>query len=226
MFNFKWTCSVLVLFAVLVQSSNSQRAISQDVDTTDTPDTTVVIEPLENDAAEEVQTTPPAVDDDEKLDPRLKEALGEAQEKISDIAKEVDSNERANEAKSSILNPIYSFAENLSFPAFYWLAFMFMVTGTVSFALQLVLGKLVALTKFGFSFTEILSDALGLVISLVGLVLTTQAATENSTFTESAFAVLSATLLGLVLGCIFYVWGQRQELQAIDARKAGVNKKD
>ena len=153
---------------------------------------------------------------------RAKGVVDQTQEKVSEIAADVDEDERAIEAKTSILGPIYALAETMSFKAFHWLAFMFMVTGVVSFALQLVLGKLVALAKLGFSLTEILSDALGLVISLIGLVLTTQAAAENSTFTESAFAVISATVVGLVLGFIFYLWGQRQELQAIDARKARV----
>lgn len=181
-------------------------------------------EPAEPDvtAEESAASDPDGADvtDGTGIEPKVSEVIGQAQEKVSELAEGVDKSEKANEAKASVLKPIYTLAEKLSFPAFYWLAFMLMVTGCVSFVLQLVLGKLIALTKLGFSITEILSDALGLVISLFGLVLTTQAATENSTFTQSAFAVLSATILGLVLGCIFYVWGQRQELQAIDARKA------
>ena len=94
-----------------------------------------------------------------------------------------------------------------------------MATGVVSFALQLVLGKLLVLARRGFSLSEILSDALGLAISSIGLVLTTQAATENSSFTESAFSVLSASAVGVVAGFVFYLWGQRQELQALEARK-------
>ena len=167
-----------------------------------------------------VEQTDATAEESDRLEPRVKEALDDAKETVNNLAKGVDESEKANEAKTSVLKPIYALAEQLSFPAFHWLAFMFMVTGCVSFALQLVLGKLVALTKLGFSLTEILSDALGLVISLVGLVLTTQAATENSTFTASAFSVLSATIIGFILGCVFYVWGQRQELQAIDARRA------
>jgi hypothetical protein len=94
-----------------------------------------------------------------------------------------------------------------------------MVAGVVSFALQLVLGKLVVLSKFSISPSEILSDALGLAVSIIGLVLTTQAATENSTFTASAFSVLSATGVGALVGFIFYLWGQRQELQAVAGRR-------
>jgi hypothetical protein len=94
-----------------------------------------------------------------------------------------------------------------------------MVAGVASFALQLTLGKLIVLSRLGFSPSEILSDALGLVVSLVGLVLTTQAATENSSFTTSAAAVLSATVVGGIAGFIFYLWGQRQELHAVQGRK-------
>ena len=64
------------------------------------------------------------------------------------------------------------------------------------------------------------SDLLGLVISLLGLVLTTQAATENSTFTSSPAAVLSAAVVGALAGLIFYVWGQSTEFAA--ARRARV----
>jgi len=51
------------------------------------------------------------------------------------------------------------------------------------------------------------------------LVLTTQAATENSTFTESPAAVLSATAAGAIVGIILYWWGQSQEVQAVEGRK-------
>ena len=98
-------------------------------------------------------------------------------------------------------------------------------TGVVSFALQLVLAKLIVLSKLGLSLTEILSDALGFAISVVGLVLTTQAATENSRFTASPFAVLSATAAGVVVGFIFYLWGQSQEVQAAKGRSAAATKK-
>jgi hypothetical protein len=87
-----------------------------------------------------------------------------------------------------------------------------------------VLAKLVVLTRFGFSLTEILSDALGLAISLVGLVLTTQAAAENSSFTSSPFAVLSASLVGFIAGFVFYWWGQKHEIQAVEGRRATIEK--
>lgn len=146
------------------------------------------------------------------------EMASEAREKVEEIAERVDQDEQAKEISAGILRPIYEFAEYLAFPAFHWLAFAIMVTGVVSFALQLVLAKLVVLMKLGFSFTEILSDGLGLVISVIGLVLTTQAATENSNFARSPAAVLSAAAVGVIAGFIFYLWGQRQEIQAAHGR--------
>ncbi|OHB80803.1 MAG: hypothetical protein A2W31_04975 [Planctomycetes bacterium RBG_16_64_10] len=142
-----------------------------------------------------------------------------APETAGAVAETVDQSEQAQEVSAGILRPIYRLAEAFSFRAFYWLAFTLMVAGVVSFALQLTLGKLVVLAKLGFSPAEILSDALGLVVSLVGLVLTTQAATENSGFARSATAVLSATAVGAITGFVFYLWGQRQELQAVEGRK-------
>ena len=156
---------------------------------------------------------------------RARQIADGAQDKVEAIAGEIDESETAQEASTSILNPIYQLAEMFSFPAFHWIAFALMVTGVVSFALQLVLAKLIVLSKLGLSLTEILSDALGFVISVVGLVLTTQAATENSRFTASPFAVLSATAAGVVVGFIFYLWGQSQEVQAAKGRSADATKK-
>jgi hypothetical protein len=147
------------------------------------------------------------------------ELVDETKQHVGEIAKQVDSDPRAQEATAGILKPIYTLAEHLSFPWFHWIAFAVMVTGVVSYAFQLVLGKLVVLTKLSISISEILSDALGFVISAVGLVLTTQAAAENSTFTESPASVLSATIVGALAGLMFYIWGQRQEVQAAEARK-------
>ena len=150
---------------------------------------------------------------------KAQQTLESARETAGAAAEAVDKSEQAQEVSAGILRPIYQLAEAFSFPAFHWIAFAVMVAGVVSFALQLTLGKLVVLARLGFSPTEILSDALGLVVSLVGLVLTTQAAAENSSFTKSAAAVLSATAVGAIAGFVFYVWGQRQELQAVEGRK-------
>lgn len=148
-----------------------------------------------------------------------KPTLDATQEKLDELTERVNQSEQAQRVRSGILKPIYSLAETFSFSAFHWAAFAVMVTGVVSFALQLTLGKLVVLSRSGFSPSEILSDALGLAVSLIGLVLTTQAATENSNFTGSAFAVISSTAVGAIAGFLFYVWGQRQELQAVEGRK-------
>jgi hypothetical protein len=147
------------------------------------------------------------------------ETLGDAKEEISSLAKKVDADPSAKQISAGILSPIYGLAEHLSFPAFHWIAFALMSAGVVGFALQLVLSKLVLLTKMSFSFREILSDTLGLLISLVGLVLTTQAAAENSHFTQSSAAVISSTLVGILVGFILYRWGQSQEIEAAIGRR-------
>ena len=139
-------------------------------------------------------------------------------DEVSKIAKQVDQDPRAKTVSAGILQPIYQVAESLAFAQFHWVAFALMAAGVVSFALQLVLGKLVVLMRLGFSFKEIASDAVGLAISVFGLVLTTQVAAENSTFTQSPFAVISATLVGVIVGFILYLWGQSQELQAAAGR--------
>jgi hypothetical protein len=159
---------------------------------------------------------------DSDLEVKAQQTMESARETADAVAEVVDKNEQAQEASAGILRPIYRLAEAFSFPAFHWIAFAIMVAGVVSFALQLTLGKLVVLSKLGFSPAEIFSDGLGLAVSLVGLVLTTQAAAENSSFTNSATAVLSAAAMGAIMGFVFYLWGQRQELQAVEGRKRGV----
>ena len=139
--------------------------------------------------------------------------------KTDEYSKQVDTSEEAKKYSAGILEPIYSLAEYMSFSSFHWLAFAFMVSGVISFSLQLVLGKLAVLMRGGLSFSQILTDLQGLVISLVGLFLTTQAAAENSSFTTSPAAVLSATGLGLVAGFYFYLRGQATELEALEGRR-------
>lgn len=161
----------------------------------------------------------------ERATEKAKEIAGDAADKAADLAVKIDSNEAAKEAAAGILQPIYLAAEALSFPAFYWLAFALMAAGTVNFAFQLVLGKLVVLTKGSINLKEILSDSIGLIISVIGLVLTTQAATENSSFTQSAAMVLSATVAGALLGLFLYRWGQAQEIHAVAGKRAANAKK-
>jgi hypothetical protein len=154
-----------------------------------------------------------------QVEEQSKPTVGAAQDELEEITGRVNQSEQAQRVKAGILKPIYSLAETFSFSAFHWVAFAAMVAGVVSFALQLTLGKLVVLSRSSFSPSEILSDALGLAVSLIGLVLTTQAATENSNFAVSAFAVISSTCVGVIAGLVFYIWGQRQELQAVAGRK-------
>ena len=154
----------------------------------------------------------------DKVKEVAEKGLEKTTEEVTKIAKQVDQDPRANTAAAGVLRPIYLVAEKLSFPAFHWVAFALMVAGVVSYALQLALGKLVVLTRLGFSLKEIVSDAVGLAISIFGLVLTTQAAAENSTFTQSPAAVLSATATGVIAGIILYFWGQSQELDAAAGR--------
>jgi hypothetical protein len=167
----------------------------------------------QDDAASEKKTSSGGVPE------KVSETVGQTKDKIQETAEKVDESKQAQEISAGILNPIYVLAEKLAFPAFHWVAFSLMATGVVSFALQLLLGKLVVLSKMSFSLSEVLSDLLGLCVSLIGLVLTTQAAAENSTFTTSPAAVLSASLIGLIAGFFFYRWGQAQELAAIKGRR-------
>ncbi|MGE3180018.1 MAG: hypothetical protein AB7N71_00160 [Phycisphaerae bacterium] len=142
------------------------------------------------------------------------ETIDDIANKAKDVAERLNTDPRAAEVSAGILKPIYQLAEYFSFTAFHWVAFAAMVAGVVSFGAQLALGKLVMLSRGKLSIMEILSDGLGLFISLVGLVLTTQAATENSTFPQYPANVISAAVVGGVVGFVFYLQGQSQELKA------------
>jgi uncharacterized membrane protein len=154
---------------------------------------------------------------------QVQENLGEQlKEHAQEISQTLGKSETVNEISSGILEPIYQIAEVMSIPSFYWVAFALMVAGVVSFAFQLVLGKFFLLFKGSLNLTEIFSDLLGLVISLTGLVLTTQAATQNSTFPENSVAVVSAAIAGAFFGLVFYWWGQKQEFRAVAGKRAEV----
>lgn len=175
--------------------------------------------------SKQVNSKPATPTAEEQAKDSTERLANQSKDEIEKISKVVDQDPRAKSAAAGILQPIYLVAEHLAFPAFHWLAFALMSAGVVSYALQLVLGKFVVLTRMGFSLPEVLSDGIGLAISLVGLVLTTQAAAENSTFTQSPFAVLSSAVVGAVVGFILYRWGQAQELQAVEGRKKVAAKK-
>jgi len=135
-------------------------------------------------------------------------------DQVSEIGKTIDKVPAVQEASAGILQPIYQAAEYIGFPAFYWVAFALMTAGLISFAGQLVFAKLFLLFRLHLNIKEIMADILGLLISVVGLILTTQAATENSEFTRSPIAVISSAAVGVVLGLVFYWWGQSQEFRA------------
>lgn len=173
----------------------------------------------EGSVSDPTTTSPPSPSlEPEFISPEA-EIEAKVEEKVQELAQQVDQNEQAQIASAGILKQIYLLAERLSFPLFHAIAFALMVAGVVSYALQLTLGKLFVLARMSLSPTEILADAKGLAISLVGLVLTTQAAAQNSTFTQSPAAVLTSTTAGAAVGYLFYRWGKLQELQAADGRK-------
>lgn len=153
----------------------------------------------------------------DELRERTGEAASQVEQKVKELAEEVDRNERAREFSAGILQPIYTLAEMAAGTLFYWSAFTLMAMGVVSYALQLVIGKLLLLSRLKLNLKEVAGDAVGLMTSLVGLVLTTQAATENSEFTRSPFAVLSATIIGSLVGIYLFRWGYDQELRAATA---------
>ena len=147
-------------------------------------------------------------------------------DKVTEIGKTLSENDAAQDLSGGILKPIYQAAEYLSFPAFHWCAFALMTAGLVSFLLQLVLTKLFLLFKLSLDVKEVLADLLGLLVSAVGLILTTQASTQNSSFTHSPLAVITAAGAGILVGFIFYIWGQKQEFDAVRGSKKSETKKD
>ena len=208
---------ILVLSCIGLAQAQENETIKGDGVLLD--DQTLLVDPVTPDAAQPPKEVPEA--NKSPLE-SAKETAVEWEEKtaeeVAKLAKKVDQEPMAKTAAAGILQPIYAVAETLAFPAFHWVAFALMASGVVSYSLQLVLGKLIVLSRMGFSFKEIASDAVGLAISIFGLVLTTQAAAENSTFTQSPFAVISATVVGFIIGVILYFWGQSQELQAAAGR--------
>lgn len=195
------------------------------------------VPPAETDAAPAAETPPETSaesnsqndrDDSAAQQPapmdRARDLTNDAIQKVDELAVKIDQDPKAQQAAAGLLQPIYILAESLSFAAFYWLAFTLMTAGVVSHAFQLFPGKLVVLFKGSLNIREILSDATGLVISALGLILTTQAATENSTFTQSPASVLSAAAAGAVLGLALYRWGQRLEIRAVVGQKLEARK--
>jgi hypothetical protein len=142
------------------------------------------------------------------------EPTREVERRVTEIEQQLNADPRVHEISAGILQPLYDLSVFMSRPWFYWVAFMLMSAGVVSFALQLVLTKLILLFRLRLSISEVLSDSLGLLISLAGLVMVTQAAAQNSSFTENAAAVVTAAGAGLLIGVVFYFFGQRTEFDA------------
>ena len=158
--------------------------------------------------------------------PNDAETAKKVRDKVTEIGKTLGENDTAHEVSGGILQPIYDAATYLSFPAFHWCAFALMTAGVVSYLLQLVLAKLFLLFKMSLDIKEVLGDFLGLLVSAVGLVLTTQASTQNSTFTQSPVAVISATIVGVIVGFVFYTWGQKKEFDAVRGARKTTPTKD
>jgi len=212
----KFTLSLMAVVCLIPAAGLCQE------ETTPTPAATEQV-PTES---TESDTTPGSDEKKPDVAEKAKELGAEVEAKVDEIAEKIDQNESAKEAAEGVLGPIYKLAESLNFSSFHWLAFGLMSAGVVSFALQLVLGKLVVLFKGSINLREIVSDAIGFVISTVGLVLTTQAAAENSTFTHSPAAVLSSAACGVVLGFMLYRWGQMQEVNAVAGLRAAQSPKN
>jgi hypothetical protein len=188
----------------------------------ETVETTVASEdPVDQNAETPAATEPESSDADalEKAKESASDLVNDAKVRVGDFANTLDQNRTVQDVSTSILNPIYVAAESIAFPAFHWIAFALMAAGVVSYAFQLVFGKLIVLTKGSINIREIISDSVGLLISGIGLILTTQAATENSTFPDNPTGVLSAAAAGVVLGLILYRWNQAEEVDAAHGRR-------
>ena len=68
-------------------------------------------------------------------------------DQVKDLGDTINQSGTVQEVSAGILQPIYQAAEYMSFPSFHWVAFALMITGVVSFALQLVLTKFFLLFK-------------------------------------------------------------------------------
>ena len=117
----------------------------------------------------------------DKVKDKVVETADIVKDKAQEIGATIDESAAAHDVSQSILNPIYEAAEVIGqYPAFYWAAFTLMVAGAVSFLLQLVFTKFLLLFRGHLNIKEILMDVAGLAVSLTGIILTTQAAAENS----------------------------------------------
>lgn len=228
---------VFILMCVLItghplafafdEAGVSEEPANTTADELDAADDDSVAEPESSANAEAEQSPTESAESDntvEQVRDQAKELASDTKDRVQEIAATIDQSQTAQEVSAGLLKPVYLLAEAVSFPAFYWVTFMLMVAGTVSFAFQLVLGKVIVLAQGSMNVREIISDTAGLAISVLGLVLTTQAASQNSTFPQSPSSVVSSMLVGALLGLFLYRWGQAEEVDAARGRKRGPKK--
>ncbi|MEM9940971.1 MAG: hypothetical protein AAF939_05240 [Planctomycetota bacterium] len=138
-------------------------------------------------------------------------------EHASEVGETLNQSEAIQNVSAGILEPIYQIGEYMTFSSFYWVAFSLMIAGVVCYAGQLFLAKFFLLFKGSLNIREIILDSFSLLVSAVGLVLVTQIATNHSTFTNHSVSVISSTAVGVIVGFVFYWWGQKTEFRAVDA---------
>jgi len=138
---------------------------------------------------------------------------------VTDMTESLDQNQRIRNASTRLLQPIYDASKFTTSQRFYWIAFALTSAGVISYSLQLVLSKLLLLTKGSINLREILSDGVGFAVSAIGLILVTQAATDHESFADSPTSVLSAASVGILAGLILYRWNQREEVNALRGRR-------
>jgi hypothetical protein len=163
--------------------------------------------------------SPPTSQESAPQEP-AKPVTEQLRDKASEISETLNKNPDVQKVSAGILQPIYDAAEYIGFPMFHWAAFMLMVAGVISFGGQLILGKFFLLMRGSLNLKEILGDLLGFLASAVGLILTTQASAENSSFTREPAMVVSAAAVGVVFGLLCYWWGQSQEFAALRGKRA------
>ncbi len=168
-------------------------------------------------------STAPGLSADGKMDPAATESesglTGNARQRLDELAGRLDQNRTVQDLSKHLLNPIDVASDACAFPAFHWMAFALMSAGVVSYALQLVLSKVIVLARGSFDVRAVMSDVFGLLMSGIGLMLTTQAAAGNSAFSERPIRVLSAAAVGIVAGLILYRWNHAEELEAAYGRQ-------
>ncbi len=144
--------SLITLAVAMAFSAVSPQTATAQTDTPPTAEVTPDSAELEQQSAQAGDIPVPAGNSATQA----QELASDATEKIGDIAQSLDRSQVVQDASAGVLKPIYLLAEALAFPAFYWVAFALMAAGSVNFAFQLALGKLVVLAKGSMNAREIL----------------------------------------------------------------------